>query len=100
MPIVQRIDLVTTDPNVRSGKPCIGGTGIRVTDVAMAHLFHRRTPDEISSDYNVSLAQVHAALAYYFGHKAELDEDIRRQIIEAKKLKEEGLARGSSLLSG
>ena len=40
MDVVQRIDLIVTNPDVRGGSPCIGGTGLRVTDLVMAHLFH------------------------------------------------------------
>jgi uncharacterized protein (DUF433 family) len=100
MATVQWIDLITTDPDVRDGQPCIGGTGVRVTDIAMAHLFHRRTPDEISSDYDLSSAQVHAALAFYYEHKTDLDDEIRRQVKEARKLKDESGGASSSLLSG
>ena len=98
MATIQQIDLITTDPNVRNGQPCIGGTGVRVTDIAMAHLFHRRTPDEISSDYDLSSAQVYAALAFYYEHKPELDDEIRRQIREAQELKDDSSGEGSSLL--
>lgn len=54
---------ITIDPNVRGGRPCIANTSLRVTDVAIAALFHGRTPGEIASDYGISQAQVHAALA-------------------------------------
>ena len=100
MAVVQRIDLITTDPDVRNGQPCVGGTGIRVTDIAMAHLFHRRTPDEISSDYDLSSAQVHAALAFYYEHKTDLDEEIRCQVRKAQELKDKHGGEGSSLLPG
>ena len=87
MEVVQSIDLITKNPAVRGGRPCIAGTGLRVTDLVMANLFHGRTPDEIAADYELSLAQVHAALAYYYQHKGELDEDIRQQILRARTAK-------------
>ena len=99
MNIVQNIDFIVKNPDVRGGRPCIDGTGRRVTDLVMAHLFHRRTPDEIASDYEISLAQVYASLAYYYEHKAELDEDIRQQVLAAQKAKEELTGGKSSLLS-
>ncbi|NJN84859.1 MAG: DUF433 domain-containing protein [Caldilineaceae bacterium] len=97
MQTVLHLDLISQDPAVRGGRPCIAGTGLRVTDVVMAQLFHRRTPDEIATDYDISLAQVHAALAYYFQNKTELDEDIRRQIVTAQRFKEEQVGVGDSL---
>lgn len=100
MIIVESIDLITIDPEVRSGRPCIAGTGLRVIDVVMATLFHGRTPGELASDYDLSLAEVHAALAYYYQHKVDLDQDIRNQVDLAQLFKQQG--RGSthpSLLS-
>ncbi len=97
---VESIDLITIDPEVRGGRPCIAGTGLRVIDVVMAALFHGRTPGELASDYGLSLAEVHAALAYYYQHKADLDQDIRDQVDLAQLFKQQG--RGSahpSLLS-
>lgn len=91
MDTVISINLITTNPKVRGGRPCIAGTGLRVTDVVMAHLFHQRTPSELASDYDISMAQVHAALAYYYEHKEELDADIRQQIDKARELKEKGV---------
>lgn len=99
MEVVQSIDLITTNPAVRGGRPCIAGTTLRVTDLVMASLFHGRTPDEIVADYELSLAQVHAALAYYYQHKGELDEDIRQQILKARTAKENMTGGQSSLLS-
>lgn len=86
---IESINLISTNPNVRNGRPCIAGTGLRVTDVVMAHLFHQRTPSEIATDYDISLAAAHAALSYYYQHKEALDEDIRQQIATAQRYKEE-----------
>lgn len=87
MTIVQSIDLITTNPAIRNGRPCLAGTGLRVTDLVLAHLFHQRTLDEVAADYELSLAQVYAALAYYYEHKAELDLDLRQQILAARQVK-------------
>ena len=99
MQTVLAIDLIATDPTVRDGQPCIAGTGIRVTDIVLAHLFHGRTPDEVAVDYELALAQVYAALAYYYEHKEDLDANIRAQIVAARRLKEQGSGYQTSLLS-
>lgn len=98
MNMIQSIDLISKNPAVRGGKPCVGGTGLRVTDLVIAHLFHKRSPDEITSDYELSLAQVYASLAYYFQHKDELDEDIRHQILNARTAKDKFTSGKPSLL--
>lgn len=98
MDIIQSIDLITINPNIRGGRPCVAGTGLRVTDLVIAHLFHKRTPDEMAADFGISLAQVHASLAYYYQHKAELDKDIREQIDKARQARESLIGGQSSIL--
>lgn len=99
MTTLESINLISIDPTIRAGRPCIAGTGLRVTDIVMAHLFHHRTPDDIVVDYEIALAQVYAALAYYYEHKAMLDADIRQQLQIARTLKEKRIGNSASLLS-
>lgn len=101
METVLSINLITSNPQVRGGRPCIVGTGLRVTDIAMVMLFHTQDPGEIAAWYGITLAQVHAALAYYYEHKAEIDEDIRQQIAAAREYKEKRVgSQGDPLLPG
>jgi uncharacterized protein (DUF433 family) len=62
MESIQSINLIAINPKVRKGRPCIAGTGLQVTDVVIATIFHARTPEKIATDYDITLAQVHAAL--------------------------------------
>jgi len=89
MTTIESINLIAIDPTIRAGRPYIAGTTLRVSDIVMAHLFHQRTPDEIAADYELALAQVYAALAYYYEHKTLLDYDIRQQLTTARALKEQ-----------
>ena len=91
MDTILSINLIVSNPKVRGGRPVIAGTGVRVTDVVMLMLFHNQNPSEIAASYAVSLAQVHAALAYYYEHKSDIDEDIRKQIALAREMKEKGV---------
>jgi len=52
-------------------------------------LGHNQTPDELATWFDLSLAQVHAALAYYYGHKEVLDAEIKQRREEAVALKEQ-----------
>ena len=79
------IDLIASDPTVRHGQPCIAGTGLRVTDLVMAHLFHRRTPDELAADYELSLAQVYAALAFIMPINPSLTWISARRLIKRER---------------
>jgi uncharacterized protein (DUF433 family) len=61
---------------IRGGKPHLTGTRITVADIAIMHLKLGQSVDEIAVDYHLPLAAVHAALAYYYDHQVEIDEQI------------------------
>jgi uncharacterized protein (DUF433 family) len=63
-------------PGVVGGKPRIAGHRIKVQHVAMWHEQMRMTPQQIAKDYELTLAEVHAALAYYYDHREQIDKDI------------------------
>lgn len=61
-----------------TGKPCIAGTGVRVWDVYVLHERQGKTADEIVADFpQVTLADVHSALAYYWDNKQEIDQQMK-----------------------
>ena len=68
--------LVTT-PEVFGGKPRVRHRRITVQNIVVWHEHLRRTPDEICAEHDLTLAEVHAALAYYFDHQEEIDATIR-----------------------
>lgn len=71
-------------PGVCGGKPCVAGRRIRVQDIYVWHELNGMSVDEIASQYNLTLAQVYAALTYYFEHIDEIQADIKlsEQLIE------------------
>ena len=75
VPTLDRFIEVT--PGVSGGKPRIAGHRITVQDVAIWHERMGLSLDTIASKYDLSLAEIHAALAYYFDHRAEIDQSIR-----------------------
>ena len=90
---VESIDLIYRDPIIRGGRPCIVGTGLRVTDILMRQKHGDGDPEKIAARFQISLAQVYAALAYYHEHKSEIDVDIRDWERFDRKLEEDGLVR-------
>lgn len=67
-------------------KPCIVGSRIRVKDVVTWHENLAMSAKEIVETYDeLTLADVYAALAYYWDHREELD----RQWAEAQAWAEE-----------
>ena len=61
---------------VAGGKARIAGHRITVQNIVVWHERLGRSADEIASEYDLSLADVYAALAYYFDHRAEIDRAI------------------------
>ncbi len=68
---------IETTPGVAGGKPRVAGHRITVEDIGIWHERLGRSADEIAADYDLSLADVHAALAYYFDHREEIDRSLR-----------------------
>jgi uncharacterized protein (DUF433 family) len=91
-PTIDRYIEVT--PGLRGGKPHIAGHRITVSDIAIWHERLGKSADEIASEYNLTLAEVYAALAYYFDHREEIDRSIR----EGEELAEEMKKKTPSLL--
>jgi len=50
----------------------------------MAHLYYDQNPDEIATAYDVPLASVYVALAYYYEHRADIDVDSLCAIMSEK----------------
>jgi uncharacterized protein (DUF433 family) len=100
METILSIDLISSDPNVRGGRPCIAGTGLEVSVIVIDRIVHQRTVDEIASDYRISLAQVYAALAYYYAHKDEMDSLIQERSRLAQDYKEKRIGSRHPPLSG
>lgn len=86
-------------PN-RDGKDraFIDGTRVRVQDVAMLSELQGYSPDKIIEAFpHLTLAQVHAALSYYFDHRSEIQNELREDQDLAELIRQ---ARGPGLLEG
>jgi uncharacterized protein (DUF433 family) len=88
---VLAIDTIISNPDIRRGRPIIAGTTLMVQDVAAHHIYRQFTPEDLAQQLQISLAQVHAALAYYYGHKAEIDAQLEADAEYARQAKEQGL---------
>src|SRR6266849_3501466 len=71
--------LIDRDPGVRGGRPKIAGTGLTVGRIAGWYKMGM-TPEEIALEYpHLTLAHVHAALAYYHVNRDEIEADIAQE---------------------
>lgn len=69
---------ITTTPGVAGGKPHVAGHRVTVQHIAVLHDRLGKGADEIASEFDISLADVHAALAYYFLHREVIDQAIQK----------------------
>lgn len=78
--------LIAHSPNIRGGRPCIAGTGVTVRRIVGWYKLGLY-PDEIADRIDhLSLAQIHAALAYYHANRHEVEADIKAEELEADSL--------------
>jgi uncharacterized protein (DUF433 family) len=72
------IQHITKTPGICGGRACIAGHRIRVMDIVTWHEMRGYSPDEIVDIFpGITLADVYAALAYYFDHRDEIEADFR-----------------------
>lgn len=87
--------MIAAEPTVhirvdKSGVAWIDDTKTKVVEVIRDHLAYGYSPEEIHLQYpHLSLAQVHAAFAYYYDHQAVLDADLERRLQRVQALREE-----------
>jgi len=63
------------------GVAYVSGTQTKVIEIAPDRIAHHWDADEIQRQHrHLSLGQIYAALAYYFDHQRELDEQIEEQV--------------------
>ena len=69
---------IVKTPGTCGGRARISGHRVRVQDIVIWHEHQGMTPDEIVSHIpTITLADVHTALAYYFDHVQEIQEEMR-----------------------
>ena len=73
----------------KSGVAWIDDTKVKVIEIILDHQAYGHSPEEIHLQHpHLSLAQVHAAFAYYFDHQAELDVQMEQRYSSAEALRE------------
>jgi uncharacterized protein (DUF433 family) len=71
------------------GVAWITGANTKVIEVVLDKLAYGWSPEEIHFQHSyLSLAQIHAALTYYYDHQTELDGEIMRQLKEVEAFAE------------
>jgi len=72
---------IARDPDVLGGKPHVKGHRIAVHHIASWYL-RGASAEELARDYRLTPGEIHAALAYYYDHQAEIDDELAREAAE------------------
>jgi uncharacterized protein (DUF433 family) len=68
---------IVQTPGVCGGKPRLAGRRLTVQTIAIWHDRLGHSADAIASAHDLDLADVYAALAYYFAHREAIDRTLR-----------------------
>ena len=85
---------IVSTPETLGGRPRIAGHRIAVAHVAAWRLRMGMSFEQIAATYDLPIAAVYAAMAYYYDHKAEIDARENEDDALADKMKAKS---GSSL---
>lgn len=78
--------LIVRTPDVRGGRSRIAGTGVTVQRIVGWYKLGL-SPEEIAEELgHLTLAQVHAALAYYHANREEIESALAAEQAEADRL--------------
>lgn len=80
---------IEIDPDIAGGKPHIKGHRITVQNIVIWYERMGKSIDEIASEYNLTSAEIHAALSYYFNHQDEINRSIHESRLFVKELKKQ-----------
>ena len=81
-------------PHIRidaEGRAWIDDTNVKVIEIVLDHLAYGWSPEEMHYQHpDLSLAQIHAALAHYYDHQPQFDREIEAGLrrVEAEATQE------------
>jgi uncharacterized protein (DUF433 family) len=79
---------IVKTPGICGGRACIAGHRVRVMDIVVWHEMRGNSPDQIVDLFpGVTLADVYAALAYYFDNREEIEDEFRKEDEWSDRLK-------------
>jgi uncharacterized protein (DUF433 family) len=91
---------IVATPGTTGGRPRIAGRRITVQQIAVWHERLGMSADEIATEYDLSLGDIYAALAYYHDHRDAIDAAIRADDALIAELRRRTLSRLNERLGG
>jgi len=82
------------------GVPMLKGTTLKVVELVAEKLAYGWSPEELHFQHpDLTLGQIHAALAYYWDHAEELDRDTAERMRKVEELRHTAQRELAPLLS-
>lgn len=97
---IMTIPHIAISQDVAGGKPRIAGHRITVQHIVIWHERMGLSADEIASNHGVSLADVYAALTYYYDHRQEIDEAVLADESTVSELRKRIMSKLSGSIGG
>ncbi len=85
--------MIATEPitHIRTderGRAWIDTTNVKVIEVVLDYLAYGWSADEMHEQHpHLALAQIHAALAYYYDHQTQMDEQIASDLKTVRQIR-------------
>ena len=72
-----------------AGVAMIAGTTVKVVDLVLDHKAYGWSPEELHLQHShLSLGQIHSALAYYWDHQSEIEQEIEQGLQRVDELQQ------------
>ena len=97
---IMTIPHIAISQDVAGGKPRIAGHRITVQHIVIWHERMGLSADEIASNHGLSLAEIYAALTYYYDHRQEIDEAILADESTVSELRKRIMSKLSGSIGG
>ena len=69
--------------------PIIAGTTLKVVELALDQMAYGWSPEELQFQFPyLTLGQIHSALAYFWDHRGEYDQEIERRLQTVNALRQ------------
>ncbi len=74
---------------LEKGIPVISGTTMKVIELVVEKMAYGWSPEELRFQHPyLSLGQIHSALAYYWDHSLEFEQDLERRLRSVRQIEQ------------
>lgn len=87
MPVKTDYKYITKDPTICGGSPIVRGTRVTVRAIVEYSKLDMSPEEILEAIPHLTLSKIYSALAYYYDHKQEIEDEIRENIAYSRYAK-------------